>query len=426
MRPETARALPLNLHSPVVAADPTMLSSTVPFARQPVAALEVRADPDPNTEPNTQPTRDSKATSEIEAASVPPPALEPIAAAVEPKRFRVALSVTFLLALLAVSWLVAPIWVGLMLGTVMAFTAQPPYRWIRARLGERRILAAAITTAGGGILTLLGGAAAMYTATRQVLVLVNAVQKKLSSESLEELIGERGARWATALGLDRQTIMDAARAEIGQLSSSVAQAAGVIVSGTTGALVIALMSIFSMYYVLLEWKQISARIERILPLDPRHTRALIVEFRNVGRSAFVGTMVMAVVQGVLAGIGYAIADVSEPVSWGIITALASFIPVVGTAIVWAPCGLYLLFSGAPLGGVFVLAWGALVVMAVSDYLIRPRIVGSKDQGHALHMLVALIGGVATFGLAGLIAGPIIMSLFLSILRIYEREVGGAP
>jgi predicted PurR-regulated permease PerM len=98
---------------------------------------------------------------------------------------------------------------------------------------------------------------------------------------------------------------------------------------------------------------------------------------------------------------------------------------VGTALVWGTLPIYLIMSGRLGAGVFVLVWGFIVVMGISDYIIRPRLVG-KGHGHPLLMLVALLGGIEAIGLAGLIVAPIVMSLFLAVLRIYERETGPLP
>jgi predicted PurR-regulated permease PerM len=83
--------------------------------------------------------------------------------------------------------------------------------------------------------------------------------------------------------------------------------------------------------------------------------------------------------------------------------------------------VYLILNGRPFAGVALLAWGALVVMTATDYVIRPRLIGRK-VGHPLLVLFALVGGIEVLGLAGLIVAPILMSLFLAVLRIYEREL----
>ncbi len=335
---------------------------------------------------------------------------------------KLALSIVVLLSFLTVAWIASPIWVGLALGTVMAFTAQQSYRALTRRLGNRRVLAAALTTLLGGILTGIAGAIAIYVVTQEMITLVAVLQRKMASNSLGELIGERAARTIDHLGIHRNELMDRIHHELSKATAYFTSVVGVILQATGSAVLGLIVALMTMYYVLLEWPTISVRLERILPLDPRHTRALMLEFRDVGRSSFIGTVATAIVQGLLAGIGYMIAGVPNFVTLGMLTAVASFLPLVGTALIWAPVTIYLLMSGGVLPGIFLLAWGLLVVMSLSDYVIRPRLVGGKDHGPPLLMLIALIGGVEVFGLAGLLVAPILMSLFLAALRIYEREV----
>ena len=126
-----------------------------------------------------------------------------------------------------------------------------------------------------------------------------------------------------------------------------------------------------------------------------------MEFREVGRSAFIGSIATAVVQAVLATIGYVIAGVSEPISWGIMTGIASFIPLVGTALVWAPLSIYLVLDGSIGKAIFLILWGALVVMATVmaagmvpplamalSTAIRPRLYtpAERDNGKAAWLL----------------------------------------
>ena len=335
---------------------------------------------------------------------------------------KLALSVVVLLTFLTVAWIASPIWVGLALGTAMAFTAQQSYRSLTRKLGNRRILSAALVTIIGGVLAAVAGAIAIYTVTQELITLVGVLQQKMASNSLAELIGDRGARMVDHLGIHRAELMERIRHELTKATAYFTGAVAVILQATGSAVLGLIIALMTMYYVLLEWPTISVRLERVLPLDPRHTRALMLEFRDVGRSSFIGTVATAIVQGVLAGIGYMIAGVPNFVTLGMLTAVASFLPLVGTGLIWGPVTIYLLMSGDVLPGVFLFAWGLLVVMALADYVIRPRLVGGKDHGPPLLMLIALIGGVELFGLAGLIVAPILMSLFLAALRIYEREV----
>jgi predicted PurR-regulated permease PerM len=333
---------------------------------------------------------------------------------------RIALAMVLMLSFLTVAWIASPLWIGILLGTVMAFTAQPLYRSLAARIGNRRSIAASLVTALGGLLTLFAGFLAVYILMPEIIMLAGIFQKKILSDSLSDLIGARGANLITRLGVNNDQMMQWLRTQLVAASEYAAGAAGAILQATTTALLSLVIGLMTMYYVLLEWARIAERLEAVLPLDPRHTRALMLEFRDVGRSSFVGAIATAMVQGLFGWIGYGLGGVPHPITFGLLTALASFLPVVGTALVWGTLPIYLLVNGRMAAGIFVLVWGLVVVMAISDYIIRPRLVG-KDHGHPLLMLFALLGGIEAIGLAGLIVAPILMSLFLAVLRIYERE-----
>jgi predicted PurR-regulated permease PerM len=333
----------------------------------------------------------------------------------------IALTILVIFSFMTVAWIASPLWVGIALGTMMAFTAQPIYRKISSRIHSRAGSAALITGVTG-----LASASALvttiYVITNELFDVAASFQSKIQRGSLAELIGERNARLLEHLGFRRTELMEKIKHELGVAVEYATRAVGVILETTTGATLGLIIALMTMYYVLLEWAHIAVRLERLLPLDPRHTRALILEFRDVGRSSFVGTIATALVQGLLAGTGFAIVGVPNAITFAMLTALASFVPLVGTTMVWGPVAIYLAATDHVLAAVFVLIWGVIVVMALADYVIRPRLVGSKGGGHPLLMLIALLGGIEVFGLAGLFVGPIVMSLFLATLRIYEREI----
>ncbi|HEY1691324.1 MAG TPA: AI-2E family transporter [Polyangiaceae bacterium] len=333
---------------------------------------------------------------------------------------RRALSALLVLGFLAAAWVAAPLYAGLLLGTVMAFTAHPLFAWLTARFHRRRSLAALVTTVLGGTLMLGGGGVVVFVVVREITSLARIIQTRLAGATFDSLVGHRGAAVLEALHVDQAKLLEHLQAQLGALSGEAATAAGLVLSATTSALLTTLIALFTMYYVILEWPSLSLRMERVLPLDPAHTRALVAEFREVARTAFVGTIATGIVQGMLAGIGFTIVGVPQAVTWGVLTIIASFVPVFGTALIWVPVAAYLFLGGRPAAGIFVVFWGLGVVMAVSDYVIRPRLVGGKREGHPLLMLVGLLGGIEVFGITGLIVGPVIMSLFVAILRIYEE------
>lgn len=323
----------------------------------------------------------------------------------------------------AAAWVAHPLWVAILLGVVMAVSAHRPYEALLRRIGEKRSTwAAAILTLSFGVALAVVGTLVLLTLSNELMKLVAHLDAHGSSGTLAGLIGDRGAAAVKDLGIDTQRVYAWTRKELEAAASYMATLAAIVVRTASYAILALVVALMTMYYVLLEGPGLARRIERIAPLEPRHTRALIMEAREVGRDAFLGTLATAVIQGVLAGIGYAAVGVPQPVTWAVATALASFLPVIGTLVVWVPISGYLLVEGHPVRAILLVAWGILVVTSLADYVIRPRIVGARGHGHPLLTLIALLGGIEVFGLAGLIVAPIVMSVFVAAFRLYEREV----
>ncbi|HMI86253.1 MAG TPA: AI-2E family transporter [Polyangiaceae bacterium] len=346
-------------------------------------------------------------------------------------RRRIALAVLLLLSFLAVVRLAAPVWVGIVFGLLMAFTMQPLHIQLESRLHGRHKLAALLTAFGTAILSLLFMAGIFYGLTSELTDAVIGLQQRFNGVPLSDIIGERGHRLIARFGISEADLLQRIQLELGRATGYVSQAAGIVLETTTTALLGVLIGCITMYYALVEWTAISTRLEKVMPLDPRHTRALVLEFREVGRSALLGLLATAAVQAVLAAVAYAVLGLPRAFVWGILTGVASFIPVAATATIWIPVSIYFFLQGSVVSGVLMLVLGVFLITGFGEYVLRPRLVGGgKGKGQPLLMLVAALGGIQLFGLPGIVAGPVMMSLFLAILRIYEREIdlyqAGAP
>ncbi|HEY5019586.1 MAG TPA: AI-2E family transporter, partial [Steroidobacteraceae bacterium] len=206
----------------------------------------------------------------------------------------------------------------------------------------------------------------------------------------------------------------------GQIASSSAAMAGSLATGAFATLLDLFFAVLTMHLVLRYWPRMVTAIVVVSPLEPKHTRGLLAEFQRVGRITVFGTVLTGLAQGALAAMGFWITGVPHPMFFGIATALASLIPAVGTLLIWVPAGMYLFASGHPAKAIVELVWGAVFVVGLSDYLIRPRLVGDAAMP-ALLVFVALFGGLKVLGLSGLIVGPVVMALAVTVLRLYSTE-----
>jgi predicted PurR-regulated permease PerM len=322
-------------------------------------------------------------------------------------------------AVLLICWLARPFATGLLLGAVMAFTLEPVYAFL-ARHTRRPAAASLLTLLGSGaiILGLVSGFASLFVA--RAMVLAKLAHDQAQPNGAIYLWVESVANWLGRLGLSPASVIERVEAGAGALASRSAAIAGSVASGTFGTLIELLFAFMAMDAVLRHWKQIVAAVAAVAPFETGHTQALLAEFRRVGRITVTGTFVTGLAQGVLATIGYLITDVPQAVFFGICTAFASLIPAVGTLLIWIPIGIYLFLSGHPTRAIIEILWGALIIIGLSDYVIRPRL-ASDSAMPAVLVFIALFGGLEAFGVSGLIVGPVVMSLAVAVLRIYSRE-----
>jgi predicted PurR-regulated permease PerM len=176
------------------------------------------------------------------------------------------------------------------------------------------------------------------------------------------------------------------------------------------------------FFMLQRWARFEHLVESLSPLEPHKTLELIVDARALGKEVMLGTVIVGLMQGLLAGIGYAIFGVPHAALFGALTAVASAIPGLGTLFLWVPAGGYLFATGHPGAGIGLLAWGAFMIVAACDGILRPKLVGRGASGMGfLPTLIGLFGGIELFGLIGLLLGPFLVGMSLSALRLYGRE-----
>jgi len=189
--------------------------------------------------------------------------------------------------------------------------------------------------------------------------------------------------------------------------------------------------LYSMFFFLLGGRTILDRILYFVPLTDEEEEQLVDTFVSVTRATLKGSFLIGVIQGALAGLAYWVVGVPGAAFWGTVTAVASLIPAIGAALVWVPMVLFLLVTGQVAGGVGLLLWCVLVVSTVDNFL-RPRLVGRDISMPDLLILLSTLGGLTLFGAVGVMVGPIVASLFVTVWHLYGETFGdwsaglGAP
>lgn len=194
-----------------------------------------------------------------------------------------------------------------------------------------------------------------------------------------------------------------------------------IVSNLAGFALSVFLVFFATYYLMLDGGRIKKYINDIFPLSEEHENRLIAKLEAAVNGVVKGQFLVALIQGIVATVGFIIFGVPNPFLWGMLTVLAALVPNIGTALSLVPAVLYLLVSGQTGHAVGLAIWGALAVGTI-DNIVSPRLVGSRVQLHPLLVLLSVIGGLQLFGFIGFLLGPIITAVFVTMLDIYKSEM----
>jgi predicted PurR-regulated permease PerM len=215
----------------------------------------------------------------------------------------------------------------------------------------------------------------------------------------------------------RDVIVQKAGELVGALSAFLIDSLSSFTRITIEAIFSSIIMLYVMFYFLTMGNLLLEKILFFLPLDDFNERLLLNRFTSVTRATIKGTLIIGIMQGTICGIAFAIAGIEGPVFWGSVMAVMSIVPAFGTAIIWFPALIILALTGNFIG-VIVLAVLCGLIAGNLDNIVRPRLVGKDTEMHDLFVLFGTLGGLAMFGLLGIIIGPIVAALFITIWEIY--------
>ncbi|MDD3814561.1 MAG: AI-2E family transporter [Desulfocapsaceae bacterium] len=207
---------------------------------------------------------------------------------------------------------------------------------------------------------------------------------------------------------------------VGNTSTLLIDSLSSITKVTVNAAIMSIIMLYTMFYFLIDGKKLLSKILYYIPLENKDEQHLLQRFTSVARATIKGTLIIGIIQGALCGLGFALAGIPSPVFWGCLMAVLSIVPSVGTAIIWGPALLILILNKDIAAAVSVGIFCGLVA-GNADNLLRPRLVGKDTAMHDLFILFSTFGGISMFGIIGIIVGPIIAALFVSIWEIYGES-----
>lgn len=330
----------------------------------------------------------------------------------------------FLACLVLAYELARPFLSPLVLASFLVAVLHRPYDALLVHLGGRKHVAAAFATIAVAVLLVLPAAVFVFMLAHQLVGWIGQVQRWLGPGGLTRIFnsGELPPKVHHAL----QHYLPVGQHEladlVGKLAAALPAAAPGVFAVSVDLLIQGFVLLIALYYLFMDGRQLVAWFTEISPLKSGYTRELIQEFYRVAYAMLVGTAAIAILQGLAAWLIFAILGIPDALVWAMALSFASFVPAVGIGLVYVPMTLILYFTGHQGEAVVLLVYSIVVLVFVLDHIVRPLLVKGKLTMHPLVVFVAIFGGVYLFGLIGLLLGPLVAAILITVLRIYARDL----
>jgi predicted PurR-regulated permease PerM len=334
--------------------------------------------------------------------------------------------VLVLLVTLAFFWLVLPYFGAVLWGLVAAILFEPVYRRLNDRLGGRRGLAATLTLLLILVIVIAPaivlGISLIEEASRFYDQLVKGddnfvdIFSQLRS-ALPPWMGDMLAR--AGLG-DFEAAVDLVTSSLTSGLERIASHALLFGQGALKFLAALGVMLYLTFFLLRDGKELGSRVRSAIPLKPALRDRLVAHFVVVVRATMKGSVVVAILQGIVGGVIFWFLGIEGALLWGLLMALFSLVPAVGTGMIWVPVAIYLFITGRTFEGTVLTGCG-LFIIGLIDNLVRPYLVGHDTRMPDFVVLIATLAGIELMGLNGFIVGPMIAALFIAVWTIVTEN-----
>ena len=328
-----------------------------------------------------------------------------------------AISLTILFIIMIKGFLTA-----IFLAAIFAGLLYPLYNRILKKTNKRTALAAMITILLFIIIVLLPVSGILVLVADQAL---NA--SKTAGPLLKQLASDPNSIYdhlnsipiVQELFPEEEKLVETINNLIKHTGNFVVEGLSSFSAGTADFIFKVFIFLFSLYYFIIYGRGYLNTLLYYLPLNNEEEELLLARFTKVTIATLKGTFIIGIIQGAMGAVTMALLGIPNTLFWGMIMAVLSIIPAVGPAVVWLPAAIYLIIQGSVIKGVVLILIGAIVIGNI-DNVLRPKLVGKGAQMPDLMILLSTLGGLAMFGISGIITGPIIAALFITVWDIYGK------
>lgn len=347
--------------------------------------------------------------------------IEPVPPGLTRERLQTyALAAVTVLALYLCYLIAAPFIPVLTWALALAIVARPAYRWIAGRV-QRAEVAASLSVAFVALVIVLP---AIFVAHRLVREAREAVVRIQQSGVQPEGWDERFPWLAEQVAWAQQYVD--LRGQVERAAAASATWVAGAVTGSAYAAVQLLFVLYILFYLFCDKGQLLRAVREWLPLTRPEADKVFQRVDDTVHASVYGTLICAAVQGAMGGLIFWLLGISGPVLWGTIMALLAVVPFLGAFVIWFPAAIGLALAGSYGRGAILAVFG-LIAIGLVDNLLYPLLVGKRLRLHTVPVFIAIVGGLAVFGAAGVILGPVAFAVTSAILDVWKRRTaGGQP
>ena len=326
--------------------------------------------------------------------------------------------------------ILAPFLSSIIWAMLLAIVFYPLFPKLQRLLEKRELLSALLMTLLVLIVIVLPFSLLMASLAGEAVDLYHQVEEMIETSQLQTYIEKMKEipvfKWILAglgqhIDFSQANLLPLLLKNLNQISTFIFNQTTTLLKGFSSFVVGFFFTLLALYYFFKDGSRLFARLKEIVPLPSKQRDLLIQRFKDMIYATIYGGLLIAMIQGLLGGLSFWVLGLPSPIFWGTAMALLSFIPIGGTALIWVPAAIILLIEGAILKGLLLLGLGVFVI-SMMDNLLRPFFISSRTNIHPLLLFFAVLGGVRAFGLIGFVAGPLVATLFLTLIEIYIQGI----
>lgn len=309
--------------------------------------------------------------------------------------------------------------IPILTSVVLAYIFYPLYEWLNKNL-KRPNLSAAVISILILLLVLAPVGIVLIQLSKEANVSYILIKNSITTGNIFEVDCDIDSFYCNTMNelnnfIKRPTTRYYLEDGLKKITIYVAESAFNFVVSLPKRLLDIFITFFMIFFLLRDGKSFVKALEMATPLKKDFRKKIFDQLHELTRAIIYGIFVIAVVEGVLAGITFKLFKVSSPILWGLVVFILALLPVVGGSIVWVPAMLLKFYADKPLLGIGILVGGA--VISYIDVFLKPKIIGDRAKVHPILILLGVLGGLSLFSLIGVIIGPLILVLLITVIKM---------